>query len=297
MRKGLIFLGASVLALAACSEAGEQESSVEFATTDMATSDEVAMEATAGEAATGDLSVLDTRPEIPVSVPKMAYVYSYGFSMPGEDIADLQQRHADMCEAQGPFTCQILGMSHSGEEDGFATGRLELAVVSDKARKFVGELSGAAETAGGEQVSADISGEDLSKRIVDTEARLRSRVELRDRLMEVLRTRRGDIKELVEAERQVARINEEIDQARSWMEEMQGRVAYARVNVDYRSTTAPTGDFLAPVASAFGSLGSIFGAMLALMVYLLAIGVPLGLAVYGARRLALRLGWVEPKEA
>ncbi|MFM6829184.1 MAG: DUF4349 domain-containing protein, partial [Novosphingobium sp.] len=40
-------------------------------------------------------------------------------------------------------------------------------------------------SAGGKEVASSISGEDLSKAIVDTEARLRARTLLRDRLMEV----------------------------------------------------------------------------------------------------------------
>ena len=298
--KRVMIIGASALALAACSEAEEQ--GAEFATQDSVMAESVDMasadtEAAAEESEGGELSALASRPDIPVNLPRMAYIYSYGFSMPGADIADLQQRHADMCEAAGPYSCQILSLSHSGEEDGYATGRLELAVVADKARSFASELSSVAERAGGEQVTADIKGEDLAKQMVDTEARLRSRTELRDRMMEVLRTRKGDVAELVEAERQVARINEEIDQARSWMKEMQGRVAYTRVNLDYRSTTPPASDFLSPVEGALGSVGSIMGTIMALMVYLLAVGLPIGLAVWGVHRMARRFGFKEPSEA
>ena len=37
-------------------------------------------------------------PDIPAAAPKIAYVYSYGFRVPREEIAPLQERHADMCE-------------------------------------------------------------------------------------------------------------------------------------------------------------------------------------------------------
>ena len=221
---------------------------------------------------------------IPVSLPKIAYTYDYGYRLESSNIAELQQRHADQCAALGPFTCQIVSMSRSGSiEDDNVRGRLELAVISAKARDFGKTLSSSAQEADGEQIEASISGEDLSKNIIDTEARLRSRMVLRDRLLEVLQTRKGKVSELVEAERSVAQINEEIDQARSWLEEMKGRVAFARVNVDYTSANAPVSDFMDPVRSAMSSVDSILGFILALMIFLASVGLPLAAAIFGAR--------------
>jgi hypothetical protein len=172
----------------------------------------------------------------------------------------------------------------------FTAGTLILAVESGQARDFGKQLASAAESAEGEQVSAAISGEDLSKQIVDTEARLRARTLLRDRLMEVLATRRGTVTELVEAERGVAQVNEEIDQARSWLSEMKGRVVFARLEIDYRSTRQPVGGFMPPVRGALGSLGSIFGAIAALLIVLGAVGLPLLPAALGVKALLRRYG-------
>ena len=282
------------LALTACEQSGSDVSGeIVFADTEMveASTDETM----ADEAASGsDMAALEGRAELPVNLPKMAYTYGFGFRLPSSDIAALQQRHADMCEARGPYVCQIVQMSHSGDvDDDYATGRLELAVVSEQAREFGKALSEAAESAGSEQVTAGITGEDLSKNIVDTEARLRSRVMLRDRMMEVLRTRRGSVEELVQAERSVAQINEEIDQARSWLEEMKGRVAYARVNIDYSTHAAPASDFLSPVSGAVASIGTILGYLLALAIVLATIAVPVGLGVIGARWAKRRWGVAE----
>ncbi|WP_336986052.1 DUF4349 domain-containing protein [Altererythrobacter aquiaggeris] len=225
---------------------------------------------------------------MPVSAPKIAYIYDYGFRISAEEIAPLQQKHADMCEAMGPTSCQILSLSQTGSEGAYAGGELRLAVASPRARDFGAKLSAEAEGRGGEQVSASIQGEDLSKAIVDTEARLRARTVLRDRLMEVLETRRGTVAELVEAERGVAQVNEEIDQARSWLSEMKTRVAFSRVNIAYRSGTPETGGFFDPIRSAFGSIGSILGVMVAALIVLLAIGLPIAAIIaailWGRRR-------------
>ena len=141
---------------------------------------------------------------------------------------------------------------------------------------------------GAEQISANIQAEELSKAIVDTEARLDARTALRDRLQEVLRTRKGSVRELVEAERSVAQVNEEIDQARSWLGEMKGRVAYSRVNIRYETGAIVTNDFLAPIQGVVGSMGSIFGFIIAGLMLLLAIGLPIGGAVWAGRTINRR---------
>jgi hypothetical protein len=271
--------GASTLVLMMLSACGEAERDHAGDAAEMATADATAASPQNTESATSS-----ALPTIAVTMPRMAYVFDYAFRLPGEEIAALQIRHADMCEAMGPTQCQIVGMTSTGGEDGEeADGVLQLAVATDRARGFVGELSAIAEGFHGEQVSAQITGEDLSKQLVDTEAQLRSRTQLRDRLQDVLATRRGTVEELVEAERNVAAINQEIDQARSWIAEMQGRVAMSRVNLTYESATPVGSEFMAPVNKALGSIGAILGVLAAILIVLGAIAGPFMLGALGLR--------------
>lgn len=307
MRKKVFLIGTAMVTLAVtgCSEAEQgtgyesesvqadiaEERSSAFAIEEPGLSAPVVRRPVAPQAGTDDFEALDNRPDIPISLPRMAYIYEYGFRLAAEDIAGLQERHADMCEAKGPYVCQIVSQSHSGDADeGYATGRLELAVIADQARSFGAQLGTAAEGAGGEQVTAAITGEDLTKNMVDTEARLRSRIALRDRMMEVLRTRRGSVQELVEAERSVAQINEEIDRAQSWLAEMRQRVAFTRVNIDYSTANAPTSDFLDPVRGAISAMGGILGYLLAIAIVLATMGLPLLLAYLALRWFKRRVG-------
>jgi hypothetical protein len=200
-----------------------------------------------------------------------------------------------MCESLGPSNCQIVQMTSSGEIDEDIRGELQLAVAADKARGFAKLLSAAASEADAEAFRANIQGEELSKSIVDTEARLRSRIALRDRLLEVLETRRGKVEELVEAERSVAAVNEEIDAAQSWLREQQGRVAFSRMTITYE-TANPGGSFIDPIKGALGSLGSIFGILIAVLIVLGAVGLPLIAGALGIRYLARRMNG-RPSEA
>ena len=242
----------------------------------------------AGRAVASDYVPLADGPEIPVSLPKMAYLMNYGFRLAGDAIAPLQQQHADMCEAQGPYSCRIISLTRTGDDEDEIHGELQLAVASDNARGFGALVSAAAQAADAEAFRADIQGEDMSKSIVDTEARVRSRIALRDRLMAVLETRTGKVEELVEAERGVAAVNEEIDQAQSWLTEQRGRVAYSRMTLSYESAT-PGGSFFKPIEGAIGSLGGIFGMLAAISIVLGALALPVLAALLGVKALRRRV--------
>jgi len=306
MRNSLKLLAAiSLITLAACNDAAEESPSETLLSeaapqysVDEATAAADAAEETIDAAVTAEsarnaapaeraIAELPARPDIPVTLPQMAYVLDYGFRLAGEAIAPLQQQHADMCEAQGPYVCRIVSMTRTGEDEDEIQGELQLEVASDKARGFGALLSASAEAADAEQFRANIQGEDVSKSIVDTQARVRSRVALRDRLMEVLRTRRGSVEDLVEAERQVATVNEEIDQAQSWLREQQGRVVFSRMTLTYESAT-PGGSFLRPIEGALGSLGGIFGGLTAVLIVLGALAIPVFAAILGFKALRRR---------
>jgi hypothetical protein len=290
--KGFVLASVAVMALAACDKASDGSTSSAAADDVAGSTADGGNRTAAGPAGTtpnGELSAPGESAPIPVSLPKMAYVFDYGFRLPGKDILALEQKHADMCEAMGPYTCQIVSLTSSGAEDEYQTGKLELSVASDKARGFGALLTAAATSAGGEQIAASIKGDDVSKQVVDTEARLRSRIALRDRLLDVVKTRKGTVAELVEAENNVAAVNEEIDQANSWLKETKGRVAYSKVVVSYESAEPVAGRFLGPVRGAIGSLGSIFGVLAALTILAGAIGGPIALALWLIGRLRRRL--------
>lgn len=295
IKASLLTLGGA-LALSACQQTDEsyreEAALVDVAEAGDGTADaEMAAseEASAPAARSSSDAALPELAGVPVSLPKLVYIYDYAFRMPGEDIGKLQRRHADLCEQQGPASCQIMGMTTSGVTGDEVTGELQLSVATQHARAFGALLEKEAGDAGAEQLSANIQAEEMSKAIVDTEARLDARIALRDRLQDVLKTRKGSVRELVEAERGVAEVNEEIDQARSWLKEMKGRVAYSRVNIRYETGAAVTNDFLTPIQSALGSLGSIFGFLIAAFILLAAFAVPVGGLLLGGRALKRRL--------
>ena len=262
MKKSLFLATIAAATLTACSAEDRQEQAADVSS-DMSSGSAV-------EAAVADSAAADgghAGDAIPASMPQLAYDYGLSFRLPSDEIGKLMRRHASVCEQQGPQSCRIVGMDLSGDaERGNVRGTLNLAVAASHARAVSALMDEEASDAGARQVSATIGSEEVSKTVVDTEARTRSREQLRDRLTEVLRTRKGSVNDLVEAERKVAEVNEEIDQARSWLAETKGRVAFSKLEIDYAPAAAPASEFLAPITGALGSLAGVFGLIVAALI-------------------------------
>lgn len=285
MSKPLILSAVAALALAGCSEAEQGKAGSADAVEAAAASSEMA-----ADTAVAPESSLPHPDAIPASIPKLAYAYGLSFELPSQDIGRLMRRHADRCEQQGPQSCRIVGMDLTGSaERDDVRGTLQLAVASTHARAVSALLEDEAAELGAEQTATTIGSEEVSKTITDTEARIRAREELRDRLLEVLRTRKGDVRELVEAERQVAAVNEEIDQARSWLAETRGRIAFSRMDIEYAPKSAIASGFTAPIASAFGSLGGILGYVIAALIMVGALLAPIFGVAWAARAINRRM--------
>lgn len=187
---------------------------------------------------------------VAVSVPQLAYAWSLGFLVPEDQLASAQDRHRTLCEDMGPARCQILSLERGTGTDRTGAATLKLRVVSREARAFSDRLANVIADVGGRSTDTKQEGEDVSKSIVDTEARIRQRELLVARLTDVLRNRRGKVGELVEAERSVAQAQEELDQARGWLKELRGRVAMSQFDISYTA--------IAPSANP-GSVGAQLG--------------------------------------
>lgn len=189
---------------------------------------------------------------IPINLPQLAYSYTLGYRLPASAIATAQQAHLDLCGKLGQ-RCQLVAMRRASDDDGVSQASLKLRVASGLAQTVSANLTRLVGQAGGRAVDTQVLVQDVSKDLVDTGARIRQREILVARLTEMLRGRQGRVSELVEAERSVAQAQEELDQAKGWISELRGRVAYSDFTIAYTPTTAPVA---APTRQGFfGQLG------------------------------------------
>jgi hypothetical protein len=185
-----------------------------------------------------------------ISLPQLAYSYALGFVLASDKIAAAQDAHRTLCEQLGASRCQLLALQRDGGTDRSGDATLKLRVATADAKMFSDSLTRVVTQAGGRAEAANVVGEDVSKQMVDTSARIRQRELLVARLTEILRTRNGSVAQLVEAERSVAQAQEELDQAKAWLAELQGRVAMSDFEIRYTA--------VAPSASP-GSTASLLG--------------------------------------
>jgi hypothetical protein len=297
----LIAVVATAATLAACSPAGTGDSARESSSAaSPGAAESVVTDVAPSEALVANPTKpgSDTPPKLPVSLPKLTYSYVLSYLLPGDKIAAAQNAHRDMCEDMGPARCQLLALERGIGESQSNHAKLRLRVATADARRFQVLLDHEVSEAGGRAENAKIATDEVSKQIVDTEARIRQRELLVARLTELLRKRQGRVSDLLEAERNVTQAQEELDQARGWLGELRGRVAMSDFEIGY-SAIAPSassqtlGTYLGEAAQGSGAVFQVgLRALLSLAIYLLPwfllLGVPvLALRTLRKRRIAL----------
>jgi len=213
--------------------------------------------------------------KVKVSLPQLAYSYSLGYLLPTDKLGAVQDAHRRLCEEMGPARCQLLAFERDDSQDRTGDAMTKLRVATSEAHRFSDALGRAAADAGGRATGTKVSTDDVSKQIVDTKARIAQRELLVARLTDVLRTRSGKVSELVEAERSVAAAQEELDQARGWLTELQGRVAMSDFEIRYSAIAPATnsgsvaGQLTEAGQGSFASFLIGVRALLTLAIYLL----------------------------
>jgi len=86
----------------------------------------------------------------------------------------------------------------------------------------------------------DISRKDVTEEFVDLEARLKAKRELENRYLELLRQAKN-VKEMLEIERELANIREEIEARQGRLNYLQNRVSMSTVHIEFYKETASTG--------------------------------------------------------
>jgi chromosome segregation ATPase len=151
---------------------------------------------------------------------------------------------------------------------------------------FMAGLEAQADAADGRITRHTTNTEDLTQQIVDTEARQRAQTALRDRLQELLRNRSGRLSDLLETERELARVQGEIDALTSSLAVMRTRVAMSELTLSYQSSPQPLrGDTFRPLGDALaGFLGIViagFAAIITIFAGLLPFAIVLIPIVWG----------------
>lgn len=220
-------------------------------------------------------------PNVPaVTTPMLAYTFTYELEASAAKAKALMQSQIKACNDAGPTICQVVGASQNSSESAQFQGQVEMRAQPAWLARFRDQIEPQTAQAGGKVVSANVSSEDLTRAIVDTEAGLRARTLLRGRLEELLTHRNGELSELLEVERELARVQGEIDATQSELAVMRTRVATSKLVITYRSSgVLATPGTVSPLGQAVNSfIGIILGGVAA-MIYIVAFLLPWSLLI------------------
>ncbi|GEM_PF-2133720 len=138
----------------------------------------------------------------------------------------------------------------------------------------------------GKVLSQHTNTEDVTKEYQDLETRLRVKRDAAARVREILRTRAGNLNEVLNAEKELARITEEIETAEGQRQFYDHQIRLSTLIVNLQEPQAVT------VASAWSSLGEALGdgpqlisGSLAVLLRIVLVLLPWGLIAYGAWKL------------
>jgi hypothetical protein len=227
------------------------------------------------------------------SGPRLAYSYSDTLSLPADDIEAALDHDQRACMAAGAAVCELVGSSLSRHGSDTGAGHLELRATPAWIASFRSGLANEAKAAGGEIKSAQLQSEDLTRNLVDTEAAIRAKTVLRDRIQQLVATRPGGLSEVMDAEKELAAVQTDLDATQSEYAVMRARVDMSTLTIDYQADglAAPDNPFRPLTAAARAFLGNVVR-VFAVLLSLLSFVLPLALV---AGPVAVGFYWVSGK--
>lgn len=288
MKTRFAILGAvSALALAACGGPGGYDSRPSMAPAPMEAAkmaEEEMVYAEASESSGGSVQ--------PGHEQYIAYMHSIGMRLPVKAIEPTMQGHIDACTKAGPSVCIVTNSWLNAYSEDEASASLNLRATPEWIDSFLGGVEAEASAVKGEITSRQTTAEDLTVSIIDTGARLKAQETLRGRLEKLLESRPGELKDVLETERELARVNGEIDSLSSSLAALRVRVDMSQLSVSYETKRNPVSQgALSPLGDAFGSFFYNLSSAVAAVVTAFAVGLPWLLLIGALLWIWLRLIW------
>ncbi|AJG18069.1 DUF4349 domain-containing protein [Cupriavidus basilensis] len=187
------------------------------------------------------------------------------------------------CQALG---CELLEAGFTRSRDGaLPRGELRARI----APKALPDLLKAAEQ-GGTVVSNAVSSEDKTDQVIDAEARIKNTTELRDRLRAMLQNARGPLRDVIELERELARVQGELDAINGVRKMLAAQTDRNEVRIDFVAReTFVSQRKVSPLRAAVNDIAELFLGSLAMLIRVAAGALPWLLV--GVPLLWLALAW------
>jgi uncharacterized protein DUF4349/putative zinc finger protein len=116
--------------------------------------------------------------------------------------------------------------SSEKQANGKLRGEIVVKVLPDNLDRFLGKLRGI-----GDLKNQALTTEDVTKAYFDTESRLKNARLMEQRLIEILKTKSKDVADLLEVEKELGRVREQIETMQGELKFMDSQVAFATVTI------------------------------------------------------------------
>jgi hypothetical protein len=147
---------------------------------------------------------------------------------PAESLETMHKGIVERCQLPA---CELLDASFAkGDAQQKPRGNARMRIQPKSAKALIAQAS-----QGGEVVEERSESEDKTAQVIDTDARIANLIELRERLRKLLKTEQGKLKDLIEVERELARVQTELDSAQGVRKVLASETERVFVSIDLRA--------------------------------------------------------------
>ncbi len=201
----------------------------------------------------------------------LALRYKREITLEGSQIESRWQAAVMRCEELG---CNLLeSRFERPDADTAPTARLHARIAPERRETLFAQAG-----QGGDIVSDTVSSEDKTYEIIDTDARLKNLTDLRARLRQLLATPGARLKDVLETERELARVQSELDTYAGMRKTLAEQTEKNEITLTFTARRSPVQrDNLSPLRHAWNSLGQVFAESLAALLQFIVAAAPWGL--------------------
>lgn len=211
----------------------------------------------------------------PAAEQYIAYSHNLGLTLPKGGVEPMMAAHTAACRAAGPATCIVINSNVYSQEEDYASGNLSIRATPTWIEQFMAGVESDATEAGGEVTQRSTRAEDLTRQIIDTGARLEAQKTLRGRLLQLLERRDGELGELLQIERELARVTGDIESIEAQLKTLRLRVSMSSLDLNYQTKVpAFSGSRENPLGQAFGDFFYNLSGAIAAVITAFAVGLP-----------------------
>jgi hypothetical protein len=237
----------------------------------------------------------DRGPNVGVAqTPGVALSYQYGFRLPVERVASVQEEHATQCEALTPTRCRISGMTYNVSRNRMITASLQLKLAPEIARRFGKQGVDTVVKRGGMLADASIQSEEAGATIAAVDSDQAAIDSERGQITNQLSKPGLSSSERTQLQARLAELSNEHRQSQGTRGEAALKLASTPMTFNYESGDVDPGLSDGPIVGAikdgWANIIMGFATILTILITLIPWLATAGLVIWLWRRFGARLG-------